>query len=195
MSSNLVLHKSIDDTVFTFIDVETTGLSPADSRVCEIAMARFKGDSRIGNFVSLINPEIGIPLEVSKIHGITDDMVKTSPTFEQASSRIIGFIENSVLVAHNAEFDLGFLKMEFERIGLRLPEAVVIDTLIMARRLGRFYNNKLGTIAKELDISSQGWHRALNDVEMTRKIFEHFILILRKDGAVTLGDVLKKFPS
>jgi len=96
------------------------------------------------------------------------------------------------MVAHNAEFDLSFMQMEFARAGLKMPELPVIDTLHIARRIGGFTNNRLGTIAKELDISAENWHRALSDVEMTRKIFEHFMQLFKKDGVVTVADVLKR---
>jgi len=186
------LHRSIDDAVFTFLDVETTGLSPRTSRVCEVALVAFQGNCRVSHFSSLVNPGLPIPPETSKIHGITDDMVRNSPAFPALIPRLITLLEGSVIVAHNAEFDLSFIEMEFIRAGLKLPELPVIDTLRIARRLGTFTNNRLGTIAKELDISAENWHRALSDVEMTRKIFEHFMLVFRKEGAVTVADVLKK---
>ncbi len=187
-----MLHCSIDDAVFTFIDVETTGLSPRTSRVCEVALVAFQGNCRVSHFSSLVNPGLPIPPETSKIHGITDDMVRNSPAFPALIPRLITLLEGSVIVAHNAEFDLSFIEMEFVRAGLKLPELPVIDTLNIARRLGTFTNNRLGTIAKELDISAENWHRALSDVEMTRKIFEHFMLVFRKEGAVTVADLLKR---
>jgi len=191
----LALHRSIDEAVFTFLDVETTGLSPRTSRVCEVALIAFQGNYRVGHFTSLVNPGLPIPPETSRIHGITDAMVKDSPAFPALAPRLLALLEGSVIVAHNAEFDLSFLRMEFERAGLKLPELPVIDTLYIARQLGGFSNNRLGTIAKELEISDENWHRALSDVEMTRKIFEHFMVIFKKDGAVTIADVLKKSPN
>ena len=188
------LRRSLDEAVFTFLDVETTGLSPRTSRVCEVALIGFQGGCRVGHFSSLLNPGLAIPPETTKIHGITDEMVRNSPAFPALAPRLLGLMEGSVIVAHNAEFDLSFMEMEFERAGLKLPELPVIDTLHIARHIGGFYNHRLGTIAKELDISAENWHRALSDVEMTRKIFEHFMVILKKDGAVTVADVVNKVP-
>jgi DNA polymerase-3 subunit alpha (Gram-positive type) len=187
-----VLHRSIDDAVFTFLDVETTGLSPRTSRVCEVALAGFQGNCRISHFSSLVNPGLPIPPETSRIHGITHAMVKNSPAFPALAPRLIALLEGTVIVAHNAEFDLSFIEMEFVRAGLKLPKLPVIDTLYIARRLGTFSNNRLGTIAKELDISAENWHRAFSDVEMTRKIFEHFMLVFRKEGAVTVADLMAR---
>ncbi len=186
------LRRSIDEAVFTFLDVETTGLSPRTSRVCEVALIGFQGNCRVCHFSSLVNPGLPIPPETSRIHGITDEMVKNSPAFPALAPRLIALLEGTVIVAHNTDFDLSFMEMEFARAGLRLPELPVIDTLYIARRLGTFTNNRLGTIAKELDISTENWHRALSDVEMTRKIFEHFMLVFRKEGAATVADLMAR---
>jgi len=182
----------IEEAVFTFIDVETTGLSPRAARVCEVAAISFRGSERVGTLAELVNPGLPIPAEVSRIHGITDVMVKDSPSFGGVAPRLLAMLENTVLVAHNAEFDLGFLKAEFERVGLRFPKLRVVDTLAIARKNWKFQSNRLGSIAAELNISSEGWHRALSDVEMTRKIFEHFIGAFKAAGTVTVADLINK---
>jgi len=182
----------IEDAVFTFIDVETTGLSPRTARVCEVAAVSFRGAERIGTLAELINPGLPIPAEVSKIHGITDEMVKDSPSFGGVAPGLLAMLEGAVIVAHNAEFDIGFLSAEFERVGLKFPSLPVVDTLSLARKHWKFKSNRLGSIAAELNFSNEGWHRALSDVEMTRKIFEHFITAFRAAGAVTVADLIKK---
>jgi len=188
-----MLDQTIDEAVFNFIDVETTGLSPESARVCEVALIGFKGAARVNQFSSLINPCGPIPPTASKINGITDDMVRRSPAFGGVAPKLLGLLEGSVIVAHNAPFDMGFLKMEFSRLGLKFPEQLpVIDTLEIARGHWKFANNRLGTIARELNLSSENWHRALSDVEMTRKIFEHFVSAFKNSGAATVGDLVKK---
>lgn len=182
----------IDEAVFTFLDVETTGLSPRTARVCEVAAVNFRGPERLGSLAELINPGGPIPLEVSRIHGITDPMVKDSPPFGAVAPRLLALLENSVIVAHNAEFDLGFLEAEFERVGLRFPKLRVVDTLALARKNWKFASYRLGNIAAELGIPNGNWHRALGDVEMTRAIFERFLPLLRSGGAATVGDLLEK---
>lgn len=184
--------KRIEDAVFTFIDVETTGLSPRAARVCEVAAVSFRGPDRLETLAELVNPGLPIPPEVSRIHGITDEMVKDSASFGGVAPRLLAMLEDSVIVAHNAEFDLGFLRAECERVGLRFPRLNVVDTLLIAKKSKKFQSNRLGNIAAELNISSQGWHRALADVEMTRRIFEHFIAGFRTAGAVTVADLLKE---
>lgn len=182
----------LDKAVFTFIDVETTGLSPRAARVCEVAAISFRGADRLETLAELINPGQPIPPEVSRIHGITDAMVKDSPSFGGVAPRLLAMLENSVIVAHNAEFDLGFLTAEFERVGLRFPKLHVVDTLAIARKNWKFKSNRLGNIAAELNFSNEGWHRALSDVEMTRKLFEHFISAFKSAGVSTVGGLLEK---
>ena len=140
--------RSIDDAVFTFLDVETTGLSPRTSRICEVALIGFQGASRVSQFSSLVNPGLPIPPETTRIHGITDEMVRNSPAFPALAPRLLALLEGTVVVAHNAEFDLSFVQMEFSRVGLKLPKLDVIDTVHIARHLGGFSNNRLGTIAR-----------------------------------------------
>ncbi|OGR68342.1 MAG: hypothetical protein A2081_01985 [Elusimicrobia bacterium GWC2_61_19] len=182
----------IEEAVFTFIDVETTGLSPRAARVCEVAAISFRGSDRVAELAELVNPGAPIPAEVSKIHGITDEMVKDSPSFAAVAPRLLALLENSVIVAHNAEFDIAFLSAELERVGLKFPKLHVVDTLAIARKNWKFQSNRLGKIAAELNISNGGWHRALSDVEMTRKIFEHFISAFKSAGAVTVADLVQK---
>ena len=182
----------IDDAVFTFIDVETTGLSPRAARVCEVAAISFQGADRVGTLAELINPGLPIPAEVSRIHGITDAMVKDSPSFGEVAPRLLALLENSVIVAHNSEFDLKFLHAECGRVGLRFPKLHVLDTLLIARKNWKFRSNRLGNIAAELNISNENWHRALSDVEMTRKIFGHFIAAFKAAGAETVADLIGK---
>ena len=184
-------HK-LEEAVFTFIDVETTGLSPRAARVCEVAAISFTGAERVGTLAELINPGLPIPPEVSRIHGITDAMVKERPGFGGVAPRLLAMLENSVLVAHNAGFDIGFLRAECERVGLRFPKLYVVDTYLIAKKNWKFRSNRLGNIAAELNISNENWHRALSDVEMTRKIFEHFISAFRAAGAATVADLIEK---
>jgi len=182
----------IEEVTFTFIDVETTGLSPRTARVCEIAAVSARGGERVAELAELVDPGCPIPAVVTNVHGITDEMVRGKPGFGGVAPRLLSMLENSVVVAHNAGFDLGFIGMELERVGLKLPKTHVMDTLLMARGGWKFKSNRLGEIAKELNISSENWHRALSDVEMTRKIFVHFITAFRAAGAVTVADLIKK---
>jgi DNA polymerase-3 subunit epsilon len=186
-----LLDKPLEEAVFSFLDVETTGLSPRSARVCEVAAVSFRGAERLGTLAELVNPGGPIPAACSAIHGITDEMVKDSPSFGEVAPRLLAMLENTVIVGHNADFDIRFLRAEFERVGLKFPALPVVDTLAIARKNWKFQSNRLGNIAAELNISSEGWHRALTDVETTRRIFDHFVGALKSAGAATVVEIWK----
>ena len=180
----------IEDAVFTFLDVETTGLSPRAARVCEVAAVSYRNGEKLAELAELVNPGCRIPPECTAVHGITDAMVKDRPGFAAVAPRLLGMLEGSYFVAHNAPFDRGFIEMELRRIGLHFPVPPhrVIDTLALARKWTsrKFASNKLGNIAADLGIKADGWHRALADVEMTSKVFHSF---LASEGAVEVADI------
>jgi DNA polymerase III epsilon subunit family exonuclease len=126
-----------DITLLAF-DTETTGLSPIMHRLVEIGAVRFRLDDReLATFQTLINPQILIPHDVQRVHGITDRMVRGKPTVEHVLPQFIEFLGESdtILLAHNAPFDLGFLAMAFTRLGMTFPPHHLFDTLEMTRRL------------------------------------------------------------
>lgn len=179
---------------FSFLDVETTGLDPASGdRVCEIAIVKTLNTEIVDKYVTLINPGIAIPPRAVAIHGISDTMVKRAPFFRQVSGDILEMLKDSVIVAHNAAFDLGFLEAELKNLSQTLPEYKVIDTLGIARRYYDFPNNSLGVIAKSIGIRPEGEHRALADVLTTKGVFEYFLSDLGRRGIrlKRLKDLLK----
>jgi exonuclease, DNA polymerase III, epsilon subunit family len=189
-----MLSKSLSDITFAFLDIETTGLDAyLGDRVCEIAILRTRDGRILDSFETLVNPGRNIPPGAVSINGITDDMVKGSPFFVDVAYNILSSVNGSVIVAHNAPFDLGFLFREFANIKLMPFENEVIDTLSIARRYYSFPSNGLGKIAKYLGISTVGEHRALGDVRITKEIFEYFLMDLARRGIriKSLKDILK----
>ena len=130
----------------------------------------------------------GMPMhpDVIAIHGITNEMVKDAPKFADVLPKLLGVLDNCVLVAHNADFDLSFLQYEFEQCGMRFPKYPVIDTLKLARKSGRFEKNRLGFVAQQLGINCDGWHRAMADTKMAEQILYYFLMELSKQGVTTL---------
>jgi DNA polymerase III alpha subunit (gram-positive type) len=116
-------------------------------------------------------------------------MVVNSPLFEAVAPTLINFLQDGVLICHNADFDVSFLESEFASIGLKRPQCVILDTLKFARCNGSFSSNRLGAIAKELGISNDGWHRAMADTVMTEKIFYYFLNKFKHRGARTIGEL------
>ena len=177
----------LKDLKFACLDTETTGLSPeGGGRVCEVAVSVSKAGRVVDEFSTLINPQMPMHPDVIAIHGITNEMVKNAPTFQEVLPKLLGVLDNCVVVAHNADFDINFLQWEFEQCGMHFPKYPVIDTLKLAKKSGRFEKNRLGFIAEKLGISSAGWHRAMADTKMAEQIFYYFLTTLSKHGVHTL---------
>lgn len=155
------------DIEFVAFDTETTGLSPLAARLVELSGVKFKlGTTDVTTFSSLINPECSIPPEVTNVHGITDAMVADAPRAADVIPRFIKWIgsHETVLVAHNAPFDVGFLQIAMTKLGLDMPANVVVDTLPLARRLLKDApNHRLQTLVEYFQLEADGYHRALAD--------------------------------
>jgi DNA polymerase-3 subunit epsilon len=157
------------------VDVETTGLSPRQGhRVIEIGAVAIEEGAVVGEFTSLIDAGVPVPYAVQAIHGITDEMLAGQPTPEQVLLLFDKFIRESVLVAHNAAFDVRFLRHEFARLGLGLPHPHVCTLELSRRRLPRLSDHTLETVYLYLfpdaGLHRQN-HRALDDARMTAKIW------------------------
>jgi len=180
----------LSENEFTFFDVETTGLDPHyGDRICEVALLRCKNGKTLGSFQGLVNPERSISSGAYAVNGINQRMLKGKPIFKEIAPKVISLIENSIIVCHNAPFDLGFLHAECRREGIKIPASPVIDTLILARRCFRFYRNSLGDIALDLGINIAGVHRAMADVETTLAVFTRFMQDFKVRGITTLEEI------
>ena len=182
------------EAYFAFLDVETTGLDPnSGDKVCEVAVIKTVGGQIADEFVTLINPGRNIPERAVSIHGITQTMVNRAPLFRDIADELLDFLTDTVIVAHNARFDLEFLGSELRNLNLSLPENNVIDTLAIARRYYTFPSNNLGDIARYIGLPLDKQHRALADVTTTKDIFEYFLKDLERRGIrlKRLKDILK----
>ena len=153
---------------FVAFDLETTGLSPNFDRIVEVGAVRFDhGGHVIGRFTSLLNPERFMPARAFAIHGISNAMVSDAPTARELLPSFIDFLgdsEQTVMLAHHASFDAGFLGRELASLGLPLPSHRVVDTLALARlSLPKAPDHRLSTIADILGLEPTGAHRALAD--------------------------------
>lgn len=158
-----------------FIDVETTGLDPAKGhRIIEIGAIAMENNQIISEFQSLVQVSYPIPQHVSKIHGITNDMLAGQPTPEKIYPEVKDFISDSILVAHNAKFDVGFLRSEFSRLNLHLQNPSICTLEISRRRYPRLPNYKLSTVYRHLigeQPADAKQHRALDDARMVAAIW------------------------
>ncbi len=177
------------DTTYCVLDLETTGLSPKTEKITEIGIMKIKDGKVIDEFSCFVNPEKPIPTRIIEITNITDDMVRNAETIDQVFPRILEFIDNSVIVAHNAEFDINFLRYNALILGYKF-DYTYVDTLSLAKELfPDFKTYKLGKIAKNLGITVEVAHRALNDVGTTLKIFNVMLDKLKQRGAISLDDI------
>ena len=154
-------------------DVETTGLSPVDGdRIVEIAAVKVKDGQVVDQFYSLINPKRFLPEAAMRVNQITEEMVADSPFADEILPRMIEFIGGGCVAGHNVRFDLGFLCYELSLLGRRLKdETPAIDTLKMAKELLPYLSSyKLSYLARSLGVSVDTTHRAMADVEITRKV-------------------------
>ena len=181
------------DTTYCILDLETTGISYITEKITEVGIVKIKDGKQIDSFECFVNPEKPIPQEVVDITHITDEMVKDAETIDKVIPKIIDFIGDSVLVAHNADFDISYLKYNFEKYGYKLENSY-IDTLRLSKAvfpdLKRF---KLGLIAEYLGIEVEVAHRALDDVITLHKVFNHIVERTKDLDGTTIDDFDNKF--
>ena len=181
--------QNMEDATYCVLDLETTGFSFRTEKITEIGIMKVKNHEVIDEFSTFVNPEKPIPQRVVEVTNITDEMVKDAPTIEEVLPKALEFIGDSVLVAHNADFDIGFLKYNAGELGLKLGNTY-IDTLRLAKDLFPEYKKyKLGIIAENLGIKVEVAHRALDDVDTTVKVFNVMLDMLKEKGVITLDDI------
>ena len=179
------------DTTYCVLDLETTGFSFRTEKITEIGIMKIKNGEVLDEFSCFVNPEKPIPQRVVEVTNITDDMVKDAETIDKVFPKMLEFIGDSVLVAHNADFDIGFLKYNAKELGYTLDNTY-LDTLRIAKELFPDYKKyKLGIIAENLGIKVEVAHRALDDVDTTVKVFNVMINMLKEKGAKKIEDIDK----
>jgi DNA polymerase-3 subunit epsilon len=160
-------------TTFVVVDLETTGGSPATSAITEIGAVKTRGGEIIGEFQTLVDPGGPIPPFIVALTGITDAMVVAAPRIESVLPAFLEFLSDSVLVAHNARFDVGFLKAACREQGYPWPGNEIVDTLTLARRAttqDEAPNKKLSTLARLFGSTVEPNHRALEDARATSQV-------------------------
>jgi len=159
------------------LDFETTGLDPRKCRVVEIGALRFKPASgyeivELGRIEALVNPEISIPAEVVAIHGIRDADVASEPRFAEHAPGLVALAKDTIIIAHNAPFDLSFLREELARNGLPACNNAALDTRLLAKAafpgLGSY---RLTALAAFLGITPARSHRAFDDARTCATLF------------------------
>ena len=160
------------DLVFVAFDLETTGLSPQLDRIVEIGAVKFVDGKETARFGCLVNPEMAMPPGAAAVNGITDDMLAGKPTIREVLPGFLEFLGTSLLVAHNASFDLGFVRFTMERLGKGRLSNDFVDTRLMAQKAfpGRS-NYKLQSLAVDLGVKAVEAHRAEDDARVCQEVF------------------------
>ncbi len=151
---------------FVIFDTETTGFSPAKDRLVEIGAVKVRNGKKLGEKTWLLNPQRYIPWYVQNVHHITPEMVKDMPTFAQVYPEFLEFIDGSVLIAHNAPFDIRFISAEAARAGMPAPKNAVLDSLALFRNwYPDLKSHTVSDLVNLFDISTKGMqaHRATDD--------------------------------
>jgi DNA polymerase III epsilon subunit family exonuclease len=179
----------LTDLDFVVVDVEATGAKLPPNRIIELGAYRIHGRQIVDKFVTLVNPEISIPRFVMTLTGINNEMVKEAPVFANVAPRWLEFVEDAVLIAHNAPFDTNFLNHEISRV---YPGHRMINTHLCTVTLSRHVfpgltNYRLDTIADHFSIPLLERHRAGSDALATAEIFLHLLDQLGENGITTLG--------
>lgn len=182
------------ETDFVVFDLETTGAKAPPCRITEIGAYRVRDGKITGEFQTLVNPEITIPLFISELTGISDRMVKNAPKFGEVAADFLDFIADSVLVAHNAHFDMHFLNHEIGRIhtDYRMGNPSLCTVRLSRKLLPDVENHRLKTLAEHYSIPLVRHHRAGDDAHATAHIFLNLLEELDKRGVRDLA-AAKKF--
>ena len=186
--------KKIDEEEFVVFDIETTGLNSHTNKIIEIGAVKIKAGRIIDRYSQLINPGISIPYHITEITSITNEQVANQPKIDEVIGKFVEFIGDAVLVAHNAPFDMGFIKRDIkEYLNIDL-ESSVIDTLQMARDLfPDFKKYGLGDLNKALGLALEKHHRAVDDSQATANMFIIFLEKYKEKGIEYLKDINKGF--
>ncbi|MGJ9411979.1 DEDD exonuclease domain-containing protein [Aeromicrobium sp. CF4.19] len=188
------LGRLLRDVTFCVVDLETTGGSAAKgSRITEIGAVKVRGGEVVGELQSLVNPDESIPAFITVLTGITDAMVVEAPRIAEVLPSFLEFAAGTVLVAHNAPFDTGFLKHAARELGITWPRFEVLDTAVLARRVllsGETRNVKLATLAQHLGASTTPDHRALSDARATVDVLHALLERLGPLGVDSLEELM-----
>ncbi|MBO6218293.1 MAG: 3'-5' exonuclease [Treponema sp.] len=162
--------------VFCALDTETTGLKPAEERIIEIGAVKFDKNGELGRFSTLVNPRVLIPHFCQELTGITNKMVFGQKEFKEIADDLLSFLDESIIIAHNAQFDLRFVNAELERINHDSLLNKAIDTLRFSR--WAYPDNEHWTLqflAEQLKIEVKAAHRAEDDARVCMELFLHCI--------------------
>jgi DNA polymerase III subunit epsilon len=167
--------------MYAIVDIETTGSNSRNEKMTEIAIVIHDGTQVVDKFESLINPEVSIPPFISRLTGISDDLVAGAPRFYEIACKIVEITEGCIFVAHNVLFDYSFVREEFSRLGYNYKRPMLCTVKLSRKIIPGHPSYSLGNLCASLGITIENRHRAMGDAWATAKLFE---LLLQKDPSL-----------
>jgi DNA polymerase-3 subunit epsilon len=190
VKNTTILEIPWQDLSLVAFDTETSGPYPVGDEIVEVGLVRWERGAEVATFNQLIRPQKKMGEEVIKIHGITNEMVADAPSMNEVIAEVVDFIGESILIAHHAPFDLGFLARDIEKFGLSLPKSPALCSSLIARKLIKgSENHKLQTLIKYLNIQAGPAHRAESDARACLQVALHCFQKL--SPTTTLKDLIK----
>lgn len=185
--------RNLFETDYVVFDLETTGAKCPPCRITEIGAYRVENGKIIDEFQTLVNPETPIPIFITQLTGISDEMVMNAPKFSEVATDFLDFIGDSVLVAHNASFDIRFLNHEISRIygGYKVANPHLCTVQLSRKLVPNIENHKLNTVAEHFCVNLENHHRASHDAHATARIFINLLNDLQSRGVSDLATARK----
>ncbi|MFC1559557.1 PolC-type DNA polymerase III [Candidatus Margulisiibacteriota bacterium] len=182
----------LEKLAYTIVDLETTGLNPEQDEIIEVGALKVQNGEVKGIFNKLVSPSKPISPEITKITGITNEMLEGENHIKPVLEEFMGFIDNSILIAHNAEFDMGFLRNNIKKwLDKDLKNEAMCTLMISRDILPGLSNHKLHTIARYFKLAVENRHRAIGDVEITYQVWLKFIELLKKNNILSKKELEK----
>ncbi len=177
---------------YVVLDLETTGLSKHYHRITEIAAVKIKNNKIAEKFEELVNPDVNIPPFITRLTGITNKMVKNKPDIKNILPKFLDFLEDNIIIAHNATFDHGFLSVNTKtHLKKEFSNQRLCTRKLAYRILNHLPSKRLETICMHYNIENKDAHRAMSDVKATYQVFDRFNKKLHSKGVKTKEDILR----
>jgi DNA polymerase III epsilon subunit family exonuclease len=179
----------LEELDFVVVDIEATGAKMPPNRIIELGAYRIRAGKIVDNFLTLVNPEIPIPRFVVALTGISNEVVQQAPLFAEVAPRWLEFVQDAVLIAHNAPFDTNFLNHEISRVypGHRMINPHLCTVTLSRRAVPGLTNYRLETVADHFSIPIFDRHRAGSDALATAEVFIHLLERLAENGVKDLA--------
>jgi DNA polymerase-3 subunit epsilon len=185
---------NLRDVTFVVLDLETTGGAPDGDGIVEVGAVKVRGGEQLGELATLVDPSAPLPAFISALTGLTSRRLRGAPPITAVLPAVLEFLGDAVLVAHNASYDVSFLKAACQAHGYEWPKPVVLDTAALARRVlmtDEVHNRRLATLAKHFHATTEPIHRALDDARATVDVLHGLIARLAGYGIFTLRDTVE----